>query len=160
VPTAHLRGSKLVDNLSPTQRSFCMSQVRSKGTDIEHEMRSALRRAGLRFKTNVTSLPGSPDIVFLRCKVAIFLDGDFWHGYRFSLWAHTLSPFWKQKIALTRKRDQRNFRKLRRAGWVVIRVWQHQMRSGRDHSVNRIVRAVHSKQAAWQTTGSVFHERT
>ncbi len=138
----------MVDNLSPAQRSLCMSRVRSKDTDIELAMRSALRREGLRFKMNVRGLPGSPDIVFTKSKVAVFLDGDFWHGYRFTRWAHTVSPFWQKKIALNRARDQRNFRRLRRTGWRVVRVWQHEIRSDLEPAVCRIVNALAAAQAS------------
>ena len=62
------------------------------------------------------SLPGSPDVVFPRQRVAVFIEGDFWHGYRFPRWADTLKPYWREKIERNRGRDRKNHAKLRRMG--------------------------------------------
>lgn len=130
------------DNLTPAQRSYCMSRVRGRDTGLERLVRSALHRRGLRFRKHVRALPGRPDIVFTTERVAVFLDGDFWHGYRFPLWERALSAFWRRKIAANRERDRRNFRRLRRLGWRVIRVWQHASRADLDGVVARITAAV------------------
>jgi DNA mismatch endonuclease (patch repair protein) len=87
-------------------------------------------------------LPGRPDFVFVRARVAVFVDGDFWHGWRFPLWEHKLSPFWKKKIGDNRVRDLRNFRKLRTAGWVVLRIWEHEIKDDPARCVDRILVAV------------------
>ena len=71
------------DNLTPTQRSYCMSRVKGKDTSIERLVRSELHKRGFRFRKHVKTLPGKPDIVFPKAKVAVFVDGDFWHGYDF-----------------------------------------------------------------------------
>ena len=130
------------DNLTPSQRSYCMSRVRSRDTSIECIVRSELHRRGLRFRKHVSALPGKPDIVFASARVAVFIDGDFWHGYRFPAWKHKLSGKWAQKIAANRARDQRNHRSLRRDGWRVIRIWQHEINADVDAVVRRVVRAV------------------
>ena len=132
------------DNLTPTQRSYCMSRIKGKDTSIERILRSELHRRGLRFRKHVKKLPGKPDIVFSSACVAVFVDGDFWHGYRFATWKHSVSKFWKEKIGETRIRDQKNFRKLRRMGWRVIRVWQHQLERDVRICVERIISAVES----------------
>jgi DNA mismatch endonuclease, patch repair protein len=132
----------MVDNLSPQQRSECMSRVKSKDTGLEKLVRSELHRRGLRFRKHTKELPGKPDVVFARIKVAVFIDGDFWHGYRFSEMEHKLSDFWKEKIKTNIRRDHRNFRKLRKMGWRVIRVWQHQIKRDLDACVARIVKVV------------------
>jgi DNA mismatch endonuclease (patch repair protein) len=131
------------DNLTPAQRSYCMSRVKGRDTGIEREVRSQLHRRGFRFRKHVRTLPGNPDIVFPRAAVAVFLDGDFWHGYRFPCWRDQLSRFWREKIGETRRRDKRNFRKLRRMGWTVIRIWQHELEADLDDCLVRIARAVH-----------------
>lgn len=115
----------MTDNLTPQQRRYCMSRVKGKDTGPERLVRSELHKRGLRFRKHVKELPGKPDIVFTKARVVVFIDGDFWHGYRFPAWEHKLSPFWKNKIAKTRERDRKNFAKLRRMGWHVIRVWEH-----------------------------------
>ncbi len=128
----------MTDNLTPEQRKHCMSRVRSKDTNIEKLVRSGLHKRGLRFRKHVKHLPGKPDIVFPSAGLAVFIDGDFWHGYRFPAWRKTLSPFWRKKIAGNRDRDAKNFRKLRRMGWRVIRLWQHEIERDLDRCISRI----------------------
>jgi len=127
-----------VDNLTIKQRSYCMSRVKGKDTGLEKVVRSELYKRGLRFRKHKSSLPGKPDIVFIKAKVAVFLDGDFWHGYRFPQWEHKLPKFWKKKIGETRKRDQRHFAKLRRMGWTVIRIWEHSIEKDLAGVIRRI----------------------
>lgn len=119
-----------------------MRAVRTSGTDLELAIASLLRARRLRFERNAKDLPGKPDIVFREQRVAVFIDGDFWHGYRFPLWKDRVSLFWQRKIEATRARDRRNFRKLRRAGWAVVRLWQHEVLKQPDRSVSRIVRTL------------------
>ena len=138
-----LREANLVtDNLTPLQRSYCMSRVRGTNTGIERLVRSELHKRGLRFRKHVKGLPGMPDVVFPSARVVVFLDGDFWHGYRFPAWRDSISRFWNEKIGATRLRDQRNFRRLRRQGWRVLRIWEHEIEKDLDGIVNRIVSAV------------------
>jgi len=119
-----------------------MSRVRNKDTDIERIVRSRLHREGLRFRKNVRSLPGSPDIVFPGARVAVFVDGDFWHGYRFEAWRDGLSPFWEAKIQANRDRDARNRRSLKNEGWHVVRLWQHEIRERPEQAIARVRDAV------------------
>jgi G:T-mismatch repair DNA endonuclease (very short patch repair protein) len=79
--------------------------------------------------------------VFRRIKLVIFIDGDFWHGWRFPLWRHKLSPKWQEKIAATRRRDSCNFRKLRAMGWRVLRLWEHQVERAPERCIVRIFEA-------------------
>ena len=132
----------MTDNLTPDQRRYCMSQIKGKDTGIEREVRSELHMRGLRFRKHVKELPGKPDIVFPKGKVVIFIDGDFWHGYRFPAWEHKVSDFWKKKIGKNRERDRKNHRKLRRMGWTVIRLWQHEIKNSFDVCISRIASAV------------------
>lgn len=129
----------VADVLTKSQRSYCMSRIRGKNTSIETLVRSRLHREGLRFRKHVTSLPGSPDVVLLSARLAIFIDGDFWHGYRFNQWKTKLTPFWRAKIEKNIRRDQRNFRALRRLGWNVIRVWESQINRDLDAVIQRIM---------------------
>ena len=135
---------KRTDNLTPEQRSYCMSRVKGKDTSIEKRVRSELHKRGLRFRKHVKDLPGKPDVIFPRAKIVVFIDGDFWHGYRFPAWKHKVSDFWKTKIQKNRLRDQKNFRVLRRMGWRVIRIWQHELKRDFKGCVARIVSAVSS----------------
>ncbi len=128
----------MTDNLTPEQRSYCMSRVKGKDTGLERRLRFELDKLGIQFTTYPKDLLGKPDIALPQEKIAVFVDGDFWHGYRFPAWEHSLSPFWQEKIGKTRKRDQRNFRKLRKMGWRVIRIWQHEVKKDLESCVNRI----------------------
>jgi DNA mismatch endonuclease (patch repair protein) len=132
----------MVDPRTPEQRFRAMSNVRLKDGSLEVVIRSELHKRGYRFRKHVKSLPGSPDAVFPREKIAVFVDGDFWHGYRLPVWEHKLNEFWKQKIRTNRERDRRNFRKLRRMGWQVIRIWQHEIKKDPPRCTERIVAAV------------------
>ena len=127
------------DNLTPEQRSYCMSRVKGKNTSIENIVRSELHKRGYRFRKHVGKLPGCPDIVFVKQKVLVFIDGDFWHGYRFPQWQRKLKPYWRDKISRTRKRDKRNFSRLRASGYKVIRLWEHQIKSDLEGCINKVV---------------------
>lgn len=130
------------DNLTPEQRSFCMSRIKGKDTGLEMRVRSALHRRGLRFRKHVKDLPGKPDVGFRKARVAVFVDGDFWHGYRFPSWEDKVSDFWKKKINRNRERDAANHRKLRQMEWTVIRLWQHEVEADFDACIDRILAAV------------------
>ena len=133
-----------MDFLTSDQRSRLMSKVRQNGTDIERSVAHQLRLRGIRFRRNVRTLAGSPDLVFTKSKLAVFIDGDFWHGYQFPRWQHKLQPFWREKIHRNRCRDKSNFRKLRRGGWKVIRLWQHQIERDCGACIARIIKAIRS----------------
>jgi DNA mismatch endonuclease (patch repair protein) len=103
----------------------------NRAAETRHEsiLRSELWRRGYRFRKNVRSLPGNPDIVFQRERVAVFCDGDFWHGRDWSrratrLRAGTNATYWLEKIRSNIRRDRRIDRELERDGWTVIRLWE------------------------------------
>jgi len=102
---------------------------RSRDTKAELELRKELWRHGLRYRLCAVDLPGKPDIVFRRARVAVFCDGDFWHGRRWQsrrerLARGTNAAYWTAKIAANVARDRRNTRLLRTAGWTVVRLWE------------------------------------
>ena len=132
----------MTDNLTPQQRRYCMSRIKGKDTGLEKIIRAELRKHGLRFKKYPRDLPGKPDIVFPEQKVAVFVDGDFWHGYRLPQWERKLSSFWRNKIRKNRERDRKNFAKLRRRGWRVIRIWKHTIQRNLSMAVEKIREAV------------------
>jgi DNA mismatch endonuclease, patch repair protein len=117
-----------------------MQRVKLKNGPLEKSVQRELRAMGIRYRCHARTLPGRPDIILPQRRVAIFVDGDFWHGWRLPAWEHTLSPFWRAKLRTNRARDQRNFRRLRRCGWRVVRIWGHHLvEEGR---VGRILRTV------------------
>ena len=119
-----------------------MSRIKGKDTGLEMRVRSELHKRGLRFRKHLKELPGKPDVVFTKAKVAVFIDGDFWHGYDFPNWEKDLSDFWRAKISKTRARDARNHRQLDEMGWTVIRLWQHELERDCEAGIQRILSAL------------------
>lgn len=131
--------SAMPDFLTRKERSALMSRIRSKDTSPERTIRSMLHVAGYRFRKHLRHLPGTPDIVFTSLKVAVFVDGDFWHGYRFPKWKHKLSEYWALKIETNRRRDKRVFARLRRNGWRVLRLWEHELKKKPKLAFEKII---------------------
>ena len=104
-----------------------MSRVKSKNTDIEKIVFSYLRHEKIYFQRNYSRVSGRPDIALPRQKKAIFIDGDFWHGWKFERIKGKLNPFWQQKIQANISRDIRNKKLLKTKGWMVLRVWEHDL---------------------------------
>jgi DNA mismatch endonuclease (patch repair protein) len=102
---------------------------RARDTVHEKTLRTLLWRGGLRYRKNVATLPGKPDIVFTRRKVVVFCDGDFWHGRDWQRLSTKLNTganpsYWLLKIKTNRERDRRTDRLLQEAGWTVLRYWE------------------------------------
>lgn len=113
------------------QRSYNMSQIKSKDTKPEIKLRKALFAAGFRYSLNSKKLPGKPDIVLTKYKTVIFVNGCFWHGHqdcRYFVMPKTRTEFWSGKITGNRERDQRNNALLQDAGWNVITVWECELK--------------------------------
>lgn len=134
----------MVDHLTPEKRSWNMSRIKGMNTKPELAVRRCAYRRGLRYRVHDMSLPGRPDMIFPGARLVVFIDGDFWHGWKFPQWSHRLSPFWKEKIERNRRRDQKNFRKLRKEGWTVLRIWEHEVKTDVEMCVDKIVRALES----------------
>lgn len=120
-----------------------MSRIRGKDTGPELLIRRLVFLRGLRFRKNYPGLPGRPDLVFVAARVAVFIDGDFWHGWRFPIWEAKLpSSYWRDKIRRNRQRDRRVHARLRAHGWTVVRIWEHQIKADAYSCVDRIEIAV------------------
>jgi DNA mismatch endonuclease (patch repair protein) len=130
------------DIMSPERRSALMARIRGKDTSPEREIGARLVALGFKFECHPKDIPGRPDILFRRAKVAIFIDGDFWHGWRFPLWKKKLSEKWACKIESNRARDRRNFRLLRQLGWAVVRIWEHQVEQNSSKCMGRMIRVL------------------
>lgn len=130
----------MADHMTSAQRSLAMKRVKLKGGPLEAAVCRELRRIGVKFKKNCKDLQGSPDVVILGSRVAVFIDGDFWHGWRLPIWERKLTPFWRDKLHANRRRDRRNFRRLRAEGWTVVRIWEHQVLSDLPKCIERITR--------------------
>ena len=140
-----LRSAKLADMMSRSQRSDCMSKIRGKGTKVEVALRKAVWRNGLRYRLHA-KLPGTPDLVFRRSKVALFIDGCFWHGCPIhGVRPKTNRAFWTEKLRKNFERDERANRELKKMGWKVIRCWEHDIEQQLDKLVARVGRIVNSQ---------------
>ena len=120
----------MTDRISKDQRSRVMSAVRSSNTRLEDRFQKLLINAGLKgFRIQARDLPGTPDVVFRRQRVAVFLDSCFWHGCEI----HHRPPatnqgYWEPKIAANIRRDKAVAQRLRRQGWSVCRCWEHDLK--------------------------------
>jgi DNA mismatch endonuclease (patch repair protein) len=139
--------------MSPKKRSAVMAKIRGRDTGPERIVAGLLTDAGLTFEGHARDLPGRPDFVLRDRRVAILVEGDFWHGWRFPEWRDKLSPAWEAKIEANRQRDQRNIRRLRRLGWAVVRLWEHQVKRDPAKCLSRVLLLVErasEEQAAGQ----------
>ena len=121
----------------------------SRDTGTEMALRRELHSRGLRYQTHLKTLPGKPDIAFTRASIAVFVDGCFWHGCpEHGTLPKTNSDYWVPKLERNVERDRETDGLLRTAGWVSIRVWEHE-----DPQVasRRIVRTVRSRRASRAT---------
>lgn len=132
-----------MDILSLTQRHKNMSNIRSVNTIPETLLRKALWQKGLRYRKNYAALPGKPDIVLTRQKIAIFVDGDFWHarGHQDNPGEQvaTNKEFWKKKLTRNVERDKEVNDALTDAGWLVLRFWESDIKKDLNKCLQTIL---------------------
>jgi len=137
-----------MDVVTKLVRSRIMAAVRSQHTrSTERKLRALLTCAGISgWKYQVRNLPGKPDFVFARKRIAIFVDGCFWHGcpkcYRRP---HSSRRYWDAKVAGNMRRDDRIRNRLRRMGWRVLRIWEHELVTSPANCVKKIQRELAAK---------------
>jgi DNA mismatch endonuclease (patch repair protein) len=132
----------VADIFPKKKRSQIMAQIKSK-SGLENKFCQALSQSfykkGFRYRRNYKKLPGSPDVVFVGRKLAIFIDGDFWHGYT---WSHKNKKlprkYWLAKIKNNMRRDRQNKAALQKLGWTVLRFWEHQFLKNPE----KVIRAI------------------
>lgn len=130
-----------------------MSAVHSKDTKPELMLRHELWRRGMRYRVNVKSLPGKPDIVFTKVKIAVFCDGDYWHGHNWALRGipsledelEQYSDYWQNKIRRNIERDKENTKKLEGTGWQVLRFWESEIKTNVENCVADIVNSYNQR---------------
>jgi len=117
-----------------------MSRIRGKNTGIEKTVFSYLRKNKIYFQKHYDKVLGKPDIAIPSKKIAVFINGDFWHGYRFAEWKQRIpKEYWRAKIEGNMLRDQRNYRKLRKDGWKVLRIWGHDVVKTPDKACRTVI---------------------
>lgn len=128
---------------SSVEASLRMAKVRQKGTKAEIVLRRELHQRGLRYRVGYEVLKKPrrvADIVFPKLKIAIFVDGCFWHGCpEHASWPKQNAEFWRQKIETNRLRDTDTNEKLREIGWTVLRFWEHESPQQAAESIAHIV---------------------
>lgn len=123
------------------KRSFLMQRIKSDKTTPEILLQKALRKEKIKFKRNYTRLYGAPDIVLAEKKIAIFIDGEFWHGYQWKKKKKKIKAnrlYWIPKIERNILRDRHNNQKLKKDGWKVIRFWQKQIEGDLPACLNKV----------------------
>lgn len=132
-----------MDVLTKEQRKKNMQNIKAKDTKIEIILRKALWKKGYRYRKNYNKLPGKPDIVLLKYKIAIFCDGEFFHGKDWELLKNKLKKsnngeFWIKKISRNRERDDEINKRLSFEGWTVLRFWGEDIKKHTDECVKAI----------------------
>lgn len=134
------------DILTKAQRSYNMSKIRGKNTKAELRLRRLLFENGIRNYRLNSSLPGKPDIIFPKKKIAIFVDGCFWHKCSLHfVEPKTRTEFWLKKIDDNVKRDKEVTEILKQNGWQVLRFWEHEIKEKPSDVVTVIVSALSPK---------------
>ena len=136
-----------MDVLNAKQRHKCMSHIKSKDTSIEVSLRRALWKKGYRYRKNYSALPGKPDIVLIKYRIAIFCDGELFHGKNWEILKPSLlkgnnPDFWVKKIERNMKRDDENDKRLLFLGWTVIHFWGNDILRNTDQCVKVVEEAI------------------
>lgn len=134
---------------SPQASATGRANSRKSGTQCELVLRQALWAAGYRYRKNFGGLPGHPDVVFIRARVAVFVDGDFWHGRdwesrRQKLQAGSNPDYWIAKIQRNMERDRETTSRLQGLGWTVLRFWESEIQAVPHEAVKKIGAALTS----------------
>lgn len=132
-----------MDRFDIATRSRVMSRNKSRGTkSTEWRFRSLLMRSGIRGWRigHNSSLPGRPDIIFFQQRLAIFLDGCFWHGCKRCRSIPAANrQYWLAKIQMNRRRDRKAVRALRSMGWRILRIWEHELKNNSEKVLEKVL---------------------
>ena len=171
------------DHLTPAQRHLVMSHIRSRNTKPELKVRQWLWAHGYRYRLNVKSVPGKPDIVMRKYRTAIFVNGCFWHGHgvtespvksyelKVKSWdlkssacckiPSTNREFWVNKIRRNQERDQKNYQVLLENGWQVIVIWECQLKPKRiEQTMTQVELLLNEKLLSLYSHHVPFHYQT
>lgn len=117
-----------------------MSQIRSKDTKVEKIVFKELRKKKVYFQKHYSKIEGNPDIALPKKKKAIFIDGDFWHGYELEKLKRRLpKKYWIDKIKRNVKRDRKYEASLKEKGWEVLRLWEHEIYQDLERSIGAVI---------------------
>ncbi len=135
-----------MDNLTKEQRYRNMKAIKAKDTTIEMILRRSMYAKGIRYRVHRNLLGTHPDIIIAKYKIAIFCDGDFWHGKSFYIHPpSTNRKYWYEKIQRNKERDLEQTILLRDSGWCVLRFWESEIRADVEKCTNEIIKAIRQK---------------
>jgi DNA mismatch endonuclease (patch repair protein) len=130
----------VADTYSKEVRSRTMSRVKGRDTTPEIRLRRTLHAKGVRgWRCHRRTVPGTPDLAFGRAKVAVFVDGAFWHGHPSKYWPGRSSEYWDKKIARNQARDRRVNEELEAYGWRVLRLWDFEVEKDPEGCADRVI---------------------
>ena len=126
------------------QRHYNMSRIHSKDTKPELIIRKFLWEQGYRYRLQRKDLPGKPDIVLPKFNLAIFVNGCFWHMHKCKkfILPSTNTEFWYEKLTQNKKRDTKNYKKLKRVGWNYIVIWECQLLSNKERRLKKLIDSI------------------
>lgn len=132
----------MVDTISKEKRKEIMSKIRGKDTKIEVKVRNWLHKQGLRYRKNCKEIPGTPDISIKKYKIAIFVNGCFWHAHhdcKLFRYPKSNEEYWAKKLAQNVARDRGNIEKLHNLGWNVFVIWECQVEKSFDSTMKNLL---------------------
>lgn len=144
----------MADRFTETQRHEVMSHVASKGTKPEKKVRQSLFRSGFRFRVNVRTLPGTPDIVLPKYRTVIFVNGCFWHGHKgckYYTIPETNVEFWVDKVHKNQERDALNNQRLESLSWSIVTIWECELKNKEfDATMERVISELRQNKKKWE----------
>ncbi len=151
------RSEAPIDPFTIAERSDIMRRVKSKDTSPELKLRRALWSHGLRYRLNIQSLPGKPDLVFRKAMVVVFVNGEFWHGKKLSPERLSeMKPYWQKKIRRNTARDIEVNRDLFDLGWTIVRVGEKTVNRWIDSTTQMLIRILHGDEPGRLPEGVTF----
>ncbi|MDD4178646.1 MAG: very short patch repair endonuclease [Candidatus Margulisbacteria bacterium] len=131
----------MVDKFDKKTRSRIMAAIRSTNTSPERAVFKAIKKQNIHFQRHYKkNALGTPDLAVPSRKIAVYIDGDFWHGFRFPIWKRRLTnSFWRKKMERNRKRDNLYHGRLRNIEWKVLREWEHQLKNDFRGTIDKII---------------------
>ena len=132
----------MADKLSREKRSWNMSRIRGKDTEIEIKVRKYLFSRGFRFRKNVADMPGKPDIILPKYKTVIFIHGCYWHrhtGCKNCTTPNTNREFWLKKFEKNIQNDSKHQQELEAAGWKVLILWECEIENDFERLMDNLV---------------------
>lgn len=138
---------KMADSLSKEKRSWNMSRIHGADTSIEVKVRKYLFSKGFRYRKNVKTLPGKPDIVLPKYRTVIFVHGCFWHrhpGCKDATTPKTREEFWKEKFSRNVENDFKHKNELEKMGWKVIVIWECEINKHFEDTMSQVISSINT----------------